>query len=491
VASLVAAGLLIAALTTDVSSVVAPPAAAAPTGPTLPLGHAGRWMTDADGRVVVLHGLNQVYKVPPYEPSADGFGDDDAAFLQANGFNAMRLGVIWAAVEPRPLGYDDNYLSSIAQTVATLASHGIVGLLDFHQDLYNEAFQGEGAPAWAVQTGGLPNPQLGFPGNYFANPAEEYAWNAFWRNAPAPDGIGVQDHYARAWAHVAGFFRGNPGVFGYEVLNEPWPGFIWEGCFNPVLGCPLQDHKLTEFYRKVVPAIRAADPATLVFFEPNTLFDEGIHTDLGRVADPNTGFSFHDYCAIEAVLHRNVTCRFEDGLTITNASLYADINRIPTLLTEFGATNDLKNLAEVMRHTDRQRMGWLEWAYTGNDKTSSSPTDQALVFNPAQPPTGGNVNAAKLAVLAAPYPQVVAGTPRDWSFRSGTFRLCYSTERADRAGRFSPGAQTFVSVPPIEYPNGYQVSVTGGQVVSAPNAPVLAIVANPGVDTVDVVVTPS
>jgi len=34
------------------------------------------------------------------------------------------------------------------------------------------------------------------------------------------------------------------------------------------------------------------------------------------------------------------------------------------------------------------------------------------------------------------------------------------------------------------------VSVSGGQVVSAPNAPVLAVVANPGVDTVDVVVTP-
>ena len=102
----------------------------------------------------------------------------------------------------------------------------------------------------------------------------------------------------------------------------------------------------------------------------------------------------------------------------------------------------------------------------------------------------GCVNAAKLAVLAAPYPQVVAGTPRDWSFRSGTFRLCYSTARADRAGRFSPGAPTFVSVPPIEYPNGYRVTVQGGQVVSAPNAPVLAIVANPGADAVDLVVTP-
>jgi endoglycosylceramidase len=490
-AGLVAAGLLIAALTTDASSVVAPPhARAAPTGPTLPIGHTGRWMTDADGRVVVLHGLNQVYKVPPYEPSADGFGDDDAAFLQANGFNAMRVGVIWAAVEPQPLSYDDNYLASIAQTVATLASHGIVSLLDFHQDLYNEVFQGEGAPAWAVQTGGLPNPQLGFPGNYFANPAEEFAWNAFWRDAPAPDGIGLQDHYARAWAHVAAFFRGNPGVFGYEVINEPWPGIIWEGCFDPILGCPLQDHKLTEFYRKVVPTIRAADPTTLVFFEPNTLFDEGIHTDLGRVVDPQTGFSYHDYCAIESVLHKNITCRLEDGVTLTNANIYSDLYRIPALLTEFGATNDLKNLTEVMRNADRHKVGWLEWAYTGNDKTSSSPTDQALVFDPSQPPTGANVNTAKLAVLAAPYPQVVAGTPGDWSFRSGMFRLCYSTERPDRAGRFSPGAQTLVSVPPIEYPNGYQVAVKGGQVVSPPNAPVLTVVADAGAESVDVVVTP-
>ncbi|MCW2659182.1 MAG: endoglycoceramidase [Mycobacterium sp.] len=38
--------------------------------------------------------------------------------------------------------------------MTTLASHGIVSLLDFHQDLYNEAFQGEGAPAWAVQQAG-------------------------------------------------------------------------------------------------------------------------------------------------------------------------------------------------------------------------------------------------------------------------------------------------------------------------------------------------
>jgi endoglycosylceramidase len=491
-AGLVAVGLLIAALATDASSRAAPLADSATiTGPPVsPIGHTGAWLTDATGRVVVLHGLNQVYKVPPYEPSADGFGDDDAAFLAANGFNAMRVGVIWEAVEPQPGSYDDNYLASIAQTVQTLAAHGILSLLDSHQDLYNEIFQGEGAPAWAVQTGGLPNPHLGFPVNYFLNPAEGFAWNAFWRNAPAPDGIGLQDHYARTWAHIAAYFRGNRGVFGYEILNEPWPGLVWEPCANPVVGCLVDDAKLRFFYNRVVPAIRAADPTTLVFFEPNTLFDEGFHTDVGTVADPNTVFSFHDYCTIESLLHKDITCSQQDRATFNNARRYAAIHHIPALVTEFGATDDLANIAGVMQRADDDRLGWLEWAFTGHDKTSSSPNGQALVFDPRQPPTGSNVNTAKLAVLAAPYPQVVAGTPKSWSFKSGAFRLCYSTERPDGQGRFSPGAQTLVSVPPVEYPRGYQVTVKGGRVVSAPGAAVLTIVADDGADTVDVVVTP-
>ena len=167
--------LLLAALTTDVPSRAAPFADPAPiTGPAVsPLGHAGRWLIDAAGRVVVLHGLNQVYKVPPYTPSADGFGDDDAAFLAANGFNGMRVGIIWAAVEPQPGMYDDNYLASVAQTVQILQSHGILSLLDSHQDLYNEIFQGEGAPAWAVQGRGAAQPATGLSRQLLRQPRRE------------------------------------------------------------------------------------------------------------------------------------------------------------------------------------------------------------------------------------------------------------------------------------------------------------------------------
>src|SRR5437763_11498350 len=99
---------------------------AARAAPKLPLGHSGRWITDARGRVVVVHGINMVYKLPPYYPSVAGFDKDDAAFLARIGFNAVRVGVIWKAVEPRPGVYDDSYLAHIAATVRTLARRGIL-----------------------------------------------------------------------------------------------------------------------------------------------------------------------------------------------------------------------------------------------------------------------------------------------------------------------------------------------------------------------------
>ena len=190
--------------------------------PVLPLGHAGRWIIDASGRVVVIHGINMVYKLPPYYPAAAGFGNNDAAFLARIGFNAVRVGVIWKAVEPRPGVYDQSYLNRIAGTVTTLAHHGIVSLLDFHQDMLNQRFQGEGIPDWAVQDGGLLNPKLGFPGNYLSNPALQHALDAFWSDAPGPGGIGLQARFTGAWEHVAARFKHTRSVLGYEIFNEPF-----------------------------------------------------------------------------------------------------------------------------------------------------------------------------------------------------------------------------------------------------------------------------
>jgi endoglycosylceramidase len=66
---------------------------------------------------------------------------------------------------------------------------------------------------------------------------------------------------------------------------------------------------------------------------------------------------------------------------------------------------------------------------------------------------------------------VISGIPDSCSFDNGTFQFSYSTEEADGLGSFLAGSQTTISVPSVEFPDGYQVSVTGGEVVSAPPTP--------------------
>src|SRR5215470_13950449 len=68
------------ALTVILAPLALPAAVNAAAGPTPPLSHAGRWITDAEGRVVILHGVNEVYKVDSYAPKDIGFGGDDAKF---------------------------------------------------------------------------------------------------------------------------------------------------------------------------------------------------------------------------------------------------------------------------------------------------------------------------------------------------------------------------------------------------------------------------
>src|SRR3954452_23919148 len=77
-----------------------------------PLSHQGRWITDARGRVVTLHGVNEVTKKAPFHPAGDGFGRDDARFLSENGFNLVRVGVEFQGLMPEPGRIDWGYVNS-------------------------------------------------------------------------------------------------------------------------------------------------------------------------------------------------------------------------------------------------------------------------------------------------------------------------------------------------------------------------------------------
>ncbi len=488
--AVVAAGILV------VGTVVAGPASAETPAPR-PQQH-GRWLVDPDGRVLVLHGVNMVTKAGSYAPSSTGFGADDAAFLADQGLTTVRLGLIWKAVEPSPGQYDDAYLADIKQTTDLLAAEGIWTLLDFHQDLYNEKYQGEGAPDWAVQDDGRPNqPQAGFPFNYFVNLALNRAFDHFWKNDPGPGGVGLQDRYAASWRHVAEYFGSTPGVMGFDLFNEPWPGTGYALCANPA-GCPAFDRKLSAFSQRAHDAIRTVDPRTVTYYEPNVLFNSGARTFV-KVAGDDLGFSFHDYCLADLVggtvplgVDRPV-CLTLDAVLWSNMERHVKQRSVTPLLTEFGASDNLTSLADMVDRAAKHRTGWQYWAYCGcaDPTTTGSGDKQALVLDPQQAPTGSNVKTDKLRTLAIPHPTAVAGTPTSYAFNrtTGRFTLTYTSLKAAGGGRFPAGSQTTVATPAIQYPSGYTVNVTGATVVSAPNAAELVLEQGPGTAPIRVTVT--
>lgn len=486
------AALLACASTPLLTGAHAAPATTTP----YPLRHAGQWLLDNYGRVEVDHGFNVVAKRPPYQPSATGFGEDDARFLAAHGFTAVRLGVLLEALEPAPGRFNEGYLNGIAATVQMLSRYGIRSLLDFHQDLFSKRYQGEGFPAWMAIDGGLPAaPPAGFPGNYFAMPALWRAFDNLWGNAPGPRKIGLRDEFARAWAHVAARFRGDAAVLGYDLLNEPFPGSDYLSCFPP-RGCPSDDTtRLAPFMRASINAIHRVDPGHLTFYEPWLTFGYGAPTALGNFADGASGMSFHDYClaavgAPETPPTRTACNDMVEAPVIQHALQQSRRSGDALMLTEFGATSDVTELREILSLADAHAIPWLDWAYCACGDPTGSGRAESVVYDPRKPPVGSNVNRKVLDVLDEPYPRRVAGTPGTFLFdrTRDVFRFVYSTHPAGRW--LQPGTTTDIWVGRQQFPRGYRVTVHGARVVSAPGTPVLSLLATPGVQTVVVTVRP-
>ncbi|MFG2818603.1 cellulase family glycosylhydrolase [Kitasatospora sp. NPDC048365] len=452
------AAMLVLGLTTQ--------AAAAPSTPVL--GHAGRWLTDDQGRVITLHGVNLVYKKPPYFPAAGGFGEKDAQFLADNGFNAVRLGFAWNAVEPQPGVYDDGYIEQIVQTQQLLARYGIHSLVDSHQDAFNESVGASwsGFPEWATFPDGLPvQPNPGFPLVYFTSPAQNQTWANFWRDRAAPDGVGVQEHYAAMWAHVAQRFADRPYVLGYDLINEPWPGWDYPTCFPN--GCPdFERGVLAPFQAKAMKAIREVDRKHLLFYEPSLTNDFGTPDFMPNpTGDPDAGLSYHDYCVGED------TC-------VTNGLDRAVADGVAAVVTEFGATTDAARLTRLADRFDDSMVSWMFWSLAQNQTPN----------HPQEPPTGPNLMDP---AIVRPYPRAVAGTPQQWNYdtTTGTFTLWYGAAGIDPGRPVAADAVTEVYLPPSAYPDGYQVQVQGGTVVSSPGARLLQLATAPGQGTVQVTVT--
>jgi endoglycosylceramidase len=443
---------------------------------------AGGWLRDAFGRVVILHGVNLVWKDAPYVApnTALGLTDADAALMSSLGFNVVRLGLTWKGYEPARGVYDEHYLDRLVADARILARHGLYVLLDSHQDSFNERFDGggihgEGFPDWAVYTDGLPSVPSITGDNRQTDPALNRAWDNVWADRGS-----LWEEYARMWRRVATRFASERGILGYDLLNEPWAGHQWPTCSAFPTGCPLFYRQfLQPFEDASAAAIRSVDRDHLVVYEPDDVASSGTHSWLTAPtpAGTNVIYSFHVYCAFHPPVADAAFCDTSEAFAV-NASVSnaARLHAAP-LMSEFGASADLVSTARGVALADKAKVGWIYWEYKASAETlgaQNSPggRDQSMFDNDANLST---LRKAKADILSEPYPVALAGIPLSYGFDAAheVFSLTYAPDA-------SIAAPSVVFAGPRHYPHGYGAEVQGAHITSPPCAPYVTLRALPG-----------
>ena len=478
----------------------------------------GPYMYDSSGRMVILHGVNVVYKHAPYIAYPDpgepwNFDATDAQKMQMLGFNVVRLGIEWQALEPgsggpnQPnictpgppgdphefnLAVADAYLAHVKATVDLLARYGIYTLLDMHQDVYNTLFRGEGAPDWAVCTNNVPIvPKGGRWSNNYSNPQLDTAVGHFWENDVVGD---LQGQFDLVWKTVAQYFKDDPWVIGYDPYNEPFStettkasestftqdlecfytgaahtGFLANG--QTPLVCPPSDPA-----NGVVPTIESVDSHHLIFVEPDIYWVTGgnVPSQLGPMPFPRIVFNFHDYCGDRSPVTGNPTNLLNCLQSEETAAAEQDVTRLsmasadqstgPAIfMSEFGATQSVALVGFDTEWAGLNTVGWIYWAWKYYDDPTGSSAEGLVLPDGTYSPI--------VTVLSRTFPQEVSGIANAVLFNpfTSSFSMAY-TPSVSAHGR----TVIFVAAPE-HYPNGWCAAVKGGRITSPPGSAHLTI----------------
>lgn len=197
---------------------------------------------DPLNRTKIFHGVNVVYKIPPFYPDINTYNSNtsltqqDLKNLHKWGFNVIRLYLSWEGVESKGRGqYNLDYLKMIKQIVKMCERENIMVILDVHQDVMSDLFCGEGFPRWAVQynTNTFPfpfgnihlriNETTGAPlvsdciqhafFQYYLTRATSNAFQNFYDNVN-----GLRDAFADFWKFSANYFKDETNVLGLEYV---------------------------------------------------------------------------------------------------------------------------------------------------------------------------------------------------------------------------------------------------------------------------------
>ncbi len=389
------------------------------------------FVRDDDGRVMILRGMNIMssskgdpYRLPDLEEA------DVERYARQWGFNVVRYLIFWDAVEPSPGVYDTAYFDKTEERLNWFANQGVHVILDMHQDVYSQRFCCDGAPEWAIEDDGLPfvqNPVWSL--NYFA-PAVMAAFDNFFDHEGSHGAL--QDHFAGAWAAVVARFKDHPAVLGYDILNEPSPGSAYDASditVTPNDGPAAEfDRTLfTEFYQRMISAIREVDQDGWIFYEPRVAAPaNGQPSFILALDDPREGEARIAYAPHLYSVQMEFNQRYNPATDTTlqnwetNRNIETGVQKAPLLLGEWGFDPNWPEAGVFMRKLldmgDRMMLGWTYWSY--------DPAGWGIWERDSQ---GQFVERENANALVRPYPQRVAGIPRAFSFDPDTrvFKLVF------------------------------------------------------------------
>jgi len=410
---------------------------------------------DENNRVLLFHGINAVYKLAPWIPMTEGFdanyslSDIDAMNLANWGFNVVRLGVMWPGVEPGTRGdYNISYLEEVNKIVKYLEKENIYVILDLHQDLFHRKFCGEGVPDYVYEsciasepegTKLFPEPAVHgtYPTDENGDPEIESCLSEMFATyyMSAEVGAGFQCLYdnrdnlweamGNFWIQVAKYFSSSKNVLGYELLNEPWAGDIYQDPKRLLPGVTEKNY-LAPLYQYLHEAIRTVDDEKIIFFEGLTIdywpngFDQGPG---GAEYNDRQALAYHIYCPIQDWSPtKEVVCEGINAEFFAMRQRDSDRMGVAMLMTEFGAAENIKGdmiaLQRTVEHADKYLQSWMYWQFKYyNDITTCTPVGEGM-YN-----ADGTVVDAKMNILTRPYPQATAGLLKAFDFDSGAGSL--------------------------------------------------------------------
>lgn len=104
---------------------------------------------------------------------------------------------------------------------------------------------------------------------YYTSPESFTLFRAFYWNHD-----GIQDKYVNYWGKVSSFFANNSYVVGFDPFNEPMAS--WHGVLDALYVMwpgEMDDAELAPLYTRIQEKYLAANPDSLMWFEPSQFPD--------------------------------------------------------------------------------------------------------------------------------------------------------------------------------------------------------------------------